>query len=106
MRRIPLLCLMLLPLAAPAAIPQEKLATCREFAGLAEAVFTRRDAGVSAAQQRADWEKVTLKRKQPAIARTLMGNIVKYAYSPKARNVTPKAAKTEYFRSCLASLDK
>lgn len=105
MRRFLLLFLVSLPVAAPAATPGP-LATCREFAELSETVFTRRDQGVARAVQEADWEKIIAGKKNAATSRGLMSNILTYAYSPKARSVSPKQAKTEYFKGCRASLEK
>ena len=87
------------------AVTNEPLAICRSFAELSESVFLRRNQGVPAATQQADWEKVIAGKKDAAAQRALMGNILKYAYSPKARGVSPKQAKTQYFRDCRASLE-
>jgi hypothetical protein len=102
MRRFLLLILLSLPVTAPAATPGP-LATCREFAELSETVFIRRDQGVTQAAQEADWEKIIAGKKNAPISRGLMANILTYAYSPKARSVSPKQAKSEYFKGCRAS---
>jgi accessory colonization factor AcfC len=104
MRRLLCYFLLICPVGAQAA-PSSTLASCREFASLSEAVFVRRDAGVASAQQSADWERIIAGRSDAATARQLMKNILDYAYSPKARAITPKQAKTDYFRGCLASVE-
>lgn len=93
-----------MPLAASAAT-NGTLASCRAFAELSESVFLRRNQGVPAATQKADWEKVIAGKKDAASQRVLMGNILTYAYSPKARGISPKQAKTQYFQDCRASVE-
>ena len=108
MRRPLFLLLMLLPLSATAtpAPSNTGLALCKEFAQLSATAFTRRDQGVSLTTQQADWDKVIAGKKDAAAQRTLMGNILQYAYSPKARGVSPKQAKKSYFTDCRASLEE
>ncbi|MBY0355978.1 MAG: hypothetical protein K2Q12_09670 [Rickettsiales bacterium] len=103
MRPFVFMLLLLLPVATSAVAPKS-LAICREFAELTKTVVMRRDAGITESAQARDWEKVIAQHEEQATKRALMANILHYAYSPDAKAVTAKQARTEYFKGCRASI--